>query len=425
MARMGEVWFELALVAVLVLINAVLSGTELALITLNPAQVSSLDEGRDGQPTADLLADPNRFLATIQVGITLAGFLASAVAAVSLAQPILVAFGLEGGVAETIVIVGVTVVLSFITLVFGELVPKRLALEHPSAWVRVMGRPIAMLAIVLTPVVWVLSVATDAVVTLFGGGRSDSSQRATLRELRDLIMVTGHLPADQHELLLGAFEVSERTIEEVMTPRTDVFTVDSSMRVSDAVAALAHVGFTRAPVTDADSGLDASLGIVSLQDLVVLDPDASVGSMSREVTALPESITALSALRALQAARQPMAFVLDEHGGIEGIVTVEDLLEEVVGEIYDVTDPLVPTPRTQADGSILVEGRFPFHELTSVGIEAPEGDYTTVAGLVLNLLGRIPEEGERVSFGSWEVTVVEMDGQAIEDVRFTSISSSE
>lgn len=425
LCTMGDVWLELVLVGVLVVINAVLSGTELALISLKPSQIAMLDDGREGHPVGDLVANPNRFLATIQIGITLAGFLASAVAAVSLAQPILDALGLEGGAAETMVIVCVTVVLSFLTLVFGELVPKRLALEHPVAWVRVMGRPIAGLAVLLSPVVWVLSIATDAVVRLFGGGRSDPNEGATYQELRDVIMATGHLPGDHHELLMGALEVSERTIEEVMTPRPDVMTVESSISAVEAIHALTTSGFTRAPVTDPDEGLDTARGVAALQDLVMAGPEVCVGDVARDVLALPESITALGALRTMQAARQQMAFVLDEFGGIEGIVTVEDLIEELVGEIYDEYDPLVASATRLNDGSVLIPGRYPVHELAAVGIDAPDGDYTTVAGLVLDALGHIPEEGESVVLGSWDVTVVAVDGQAIEEVRFDLGDASE
>jgi putative hemolysin len=415
----SDIWVELVLVAVLVVINAMLSGTEIALISLRPSQMNLLRaEGGSGAVAVDLATDPNRFLATIQIGITLAGFLASAVAAVSLAEPILEAFGLSGGVAETLVIVGVTIVLSFITLVFGELVPKRLALNHPVAWARTMGRPVQAFAIVMTPVVWLLSITTDAFVRLFGGGAVDPEEQVSLEELKDLIMATGRLPAGQDELLLGAFEVGERTIEEVMTPRPDVVTLDSTVTAEVAIASLVEAGFTRAPVTVADHGLDSAIGVVALQDLVAVSPDAPVSSAAKEVQALPESLPALVALRRMQALRQQMAFVLDEFGGIEGIITVEDLVEELVGEIYDEFDAIVATPRVEGDGTLLVPGRFPAHDLPEIGVPAPAGDYTTVAGLVLDQLGSVPEPGDTVTVGTWELVVEAMDDQAIRSVRF-------
>ncbi len=416
---MSDIWIELALVAFLVAINAMLSGTEIALISLRPSQLSALRRrGGAGEVAADLAGDPNRFLATIQIGITLAGFLASAVAAVSLAQPILELLGLEGGFAETLVIVAVTVALSLVTLVFGELVPKRLALGNPVGWAMVMARPVQAFAIVMTPVVWFLSATTDAFVRLFGGTRSDPDERVSLEELRELISAAGRLPARQHELLLGAFEVGDRTIEQVMTPRPDVTTVVSEATAEQAIAELGASGFTRAPVVVGDAGLDSALGFVSLQDLVRVDGGSTVTDVVRETVALPESLPVLVAQRRMQSGRHQMAFVLDEFGGIEGIITIEDLLEEFVGEIYDEYDPLVATPRVDRDGSVLVPGRVPVHDLADFGIEAPEGDYTTVAGLVLDRLGRLPEPGDSSQLGPWELTVEMMEGQAIRLVRF-------
>ncbi len=419
---MSDVWVELVLVVVLVIINAMLSGTEIALISLRPTQLSALRaEGGSGAIAADLASDANRFLATIQIGITLAGFLASAVAAVSLAEPILDALGLSGGVAETLVIIGVTIVLSFITLVFGELVPKRLALNHPVAWARAMGRPVNAFAVVMTPVVWLLSITTDAFVRLFGGGSGDPDQQVSLEELRDLIVATGRLPAGQDELLLGAFEVGERTIEEVMTPRPDVVTVDSTVTALEAIGTLVAAGFTRAPVTIADHGLDSAIGVVALQDLVAVEGDAPVTVAAKEAQALPESLPALVALRRMQGLRQQMAFVLDEFGGIEGIITVEDLVEELVGEIYDEFDPIVATPRVEDDGTLVVPGRFPAHDLAEIGVSAPTGDFTTVAGLVMDQLGAVPEPGDTVTIGTWELVVEAMDDQAIRSVRFRAL----
>ena len=420
---MSGVWLELGLVAVLVVINAMLSGTEIALISLRPSQLAALRaRGGSGAIAADLASDPNRFLATIQIGITLAGFLASAVAAVSLAQPILDAFELEGGVAETLVIVAVTVALSFVTLVFGELVPKRLALARPTGWARTMARPVQAFAIVMTPVVWLLSITTDAFVALAGGSRDDPDERVSLEELGELIRATGRLPAAQEELLLGAYEVGERTIEEVMTPRPDVVALTADTPAGEAIAELARVGFTRAPVTGGDAGLDSALGVVSLQELVRLDPASAVSAATRDVIALPESLSVLAALRRMQHERHQMAFVLDEFGGVEGIITIEDLVEEFVGEIYDEFDPLVAAPRLDPDGSILVPGRVPAHELGVVGIDVPAGDYTTVAGLVLDRLGRVPEAGDELTVGAWRITVEAMDGPAIRRVRFRSAS---
>lgn len=416
---MAEVWPELVLIGVLIAINALLSGTEMALISLREPQLARMGErGAAGRVVASLARNPNRFLATIQIGITLAGFLASAVAAVSLAQPIVGWFSVFGDADETVAIVAVTLVLSFLTLVLGELAPKRLALQRSEGWALATGRPLHWFAIVTAPIVWLLSVATDAVVRAFGGEPGARTEEVDLEELRDTIVARGRLPERQHEVLLGAFEVAERTVEQVMTPRPDVHTLDATLSVRDAIPALIHLGLTRVPVTVADHGLDSALGVVSLQDLSAADGEAMLRDLAKEAQAFPESLLVLVALRRLQEGRQQMAFVVDEFGGIEGIVTVEDLVEELVGEIYDESDPIVATPRRVSQGTYLVPGRFPVHDLDEFGIDVPLGDYTTVAGLVLDVAGRVPEPGDEFEIGQWSATVLSVDGRAITDVRF-------
>ncbi len=413
-------WPEVLLIVVLVAINAVLSGTEIALISLREPQLAKLRErGGTGRIVADLAAEPNRYLATIQVGITLAGFLASAAAAVSLAEPLVPAFSWAGDAARTVAIVVVTIALSFLTLVFGELVPKRLALQKPEAWAMAMGRPLHWFSVAASPVVWLLSATTDAFVRLFGGTPGATREEVGLEELRDLILATGRLPDTQREVIMGAFEVAERTIEEVMTPRPDVRTVDVDAAVSEALGVMVASGFSRLPVTIGDEGLDTAVGIVSMQDLVEVDRASPVRLHAREATVLPESVLVLTALRQLQEARQAMAFVVDEFGGIEGIVTVEDLVEEMVGEIYDEYDRDVATVRRQPDGSLIVPGRFPVHDLDEIGIDVPSGDYTTVAGLVLDQIGRVPRPGEGLVLGDWDVSVLSLDGRAVSRVRFS------
>ena len=413
-------WPEVLLIVVLVAINAVLSGTEIALISLRESQLARMrTEGRRGRIVADLAEEPNRYLATIQVGITLAGFLASAAAAVSLAEPLVPAFSWAGGAARTVAIIVVTIVLSFLTLVFGELVPKRLALQKPEGWAMAMGIPLHWFSLAASPVVWLLSATTDAFVRLFGGRPGATREEVGLEELRDLILATGRLPDTQREVLIGAFEVAERTIEAVMTPRPDVRAVDSEAIVGDALGTMVESGFSRLPVTVGDGGLDTALGVVSMQDLVAADPDDAVRIHTREAPALPESMLVLAALRHLQDARQAMALVVDEFGGIEGIVTVEDLVEELVGEIYDEYDRDVATVRKQPDGSLVVPGRYPVHDLHDVGVDVPPGDYTTVAGLVLDQVGRVPRPGEQLTVGEWDLSVLTLDGRAVTRVRFS------
>lgn len=418
---MDGVWLELVLIAVLVAINAVLAGTEVALISLREPQLARLEaQSRSGQVVAQLAREPNRYLATVQIGITLAGFMASAVAATSLAQPLLPAFAWAGNAAETVAIVVVTIILAFLTLVFGELTPKRLALQRAEGWAMVMARPLDWFSTAMTPFVWLLSVSTDAVVRLFGGTPGATRQEVDLAELRDTILATGALSEDHSEVFLGAFDIVERTVVEIMTPRTDVRTVDVSATVGQAIDTMVDSGFSRLPVTLDDRGLDAAIGIVSLADLVSVERQKPLLPFVREVPTFPENVDVLIALRRLQEVRIQMGFVVDEFGGVEGIVTTEDIVEEIVGEIYDEEDTDVVSVQEGPDGSFLVPGRFPVHDLVDVDIHVPGGDFTTVAGLVLSELGHLPEVGESVIVEQWRIEVVELDGTAISEVRFTS-----
>jgi magnesium and cobalt exporter, CNNM family len=416
---MAEVWPELVLVGFLVVVNAVLSGSEIALISLRESQLAALhDEGGAGRVAADLARDPNRFLATIQVGITLAGFLASAAAAVSIAAVIAPSLGFLGGAAETTAVVVVTLVLSYITLVLGELAPKRLALQRAEAWARSVGRPLHGLAVVTSPIVWLLSVSTDWVVRLFGGEPGSTREEVDLEELRQMVMTNRVIREDHQEILIGAFEFAERVVGEVMTPRTKVVGVDAGTSVRDAIARLADAGHGRAPVVDEHGGLDGSIGVVSLSSLVSADPHSLVEQHTVDAPAFPESVPVLDALRQLQADHQQMAFVIDEFGGVSGIVTIEDLVEELVGEIYDESDRDVVSARRLADGSIVVPGGFPIHDLVDLGIDVPEGEYRTVAGLILDGLGRIGAVGDGIEVGGWAITVEAVRGRAVTRVRF-------
>jgi putative hemolysin len=417
---MAEVWPELALVGVLILVNAVLAGSEVALISLRQGQLSVLErEGDAGHAAATLARDPTRFLATIQVGITLAGFLASATAAVAIAGVIAPAIDFLGEASEVAAIIVVTLVLSYLTLVFGELVPKRLALQRAMGWARVAGRPLSWMAVVLAPVVWMLSVSTDFVVRVLGGEAGGSHDEITLEELRHLVMANRVIGDDHLGIILGAFELPDQVVGEVMTPRPDVITVDSGASAAEAVRRLADSGHGRAPLVDPDVGLDATIGIVSLSDLVTIRSDAVVDDHVADVMAFPESARVLDVLRSLQRHRRQMALVVDEFGGASGIVTMEDLVEELVGEIHDELDRDVVQVRRAPDGSTLVPGRLPLRDVLALGIEVPDGEYRTVAGLVVDQLGRMGQVGDTVEIGTWSATIEAVHGRSVTLVRFS------
>ena len=414
---MSEALPQLGLVAVLVILNGALAGSEIALVSLRETQLQRLEEGgRRARALATLARDPNRFLATIQIGITLAGFLASAAAAVSLAEPLEEPLSFLGGAAGPVSIVAVTLVLSYVTLVFGELAPKRIAMQRAEGWGLIAARPLALFSALTRPAVWVLSRSTDLAVRLMGGDPHRTAEEVTEEELRDMVTNQPGF-TDQHRTILsGAFEIAGRTLDEVIRPRRDVFVLAADQPCEAALVDLAASSHTRAPVAE-DGKLDDVLGTVHLRDLVGV-AGLTVGEVTQPAPALPETGTVLDALRTMQAGRHQMAIIINEHGGTEGIVTVEDLLEELVGEIYDETDKDVLDVRTEPDGARVLPGRFPWHDLPDIDVTLPDGPYSTVAGLVLHQLGFIPEQpGDVVTLDGWQLEVLAVDGLAISEVR--------
>lgn len=411
----------LALVGVLILLNAAFAGSEMALVSLRDTQIARLEQrGRAGRALVSLARDPNRFLSTIQIGITLAGFLASATASVSLAEPLIPLLSFLGDAARPAAIFLVTTVLTFVTLVLGELAPKRLALQRAERWALLAARPLALLARVSAPAVWVLTRTTDLVVRLLGGDPSAGRQVVTEEEIRDLVATQPEFSDDQRRIIEGAFEIDERTLREIVVPRLQVASFHEQEDTRDVVAGLVATGHTRAPVHRGD--LDDVTGIVHLLDVVAVT--GPVGRHVREAVILPESVGVLDALRRLQAERDQMAIVVNEHGGTEGIVTLEDVLEEIVGEIYDEFDRDLNSSDArgvvrQADGALSLPGSFPVHDLVDLSVVLPEGDYATVAGLILDRLHRIPEPGDTLELAGWRLEVLERDGNAIGLVRLT------
>ncbi|NYF58514.1 hemolysin family protein [Micromonospora purpureochromogenes] len=423
---MQSYWSQLALVGVLVVLNAIFAGSEMALVSLRDSQVQRLERAsRAGQVLARLAKDPNRFLATIQIGITLAGFLASAAAAVSLAKPLVPLLGFVGGAAETVAIVAVTLALTFVTLVFGELAPKRIAMQSAERWALLVARPLDLLATFTRPAVWALGATSDLVVRLVGLNPKHQPEEIGPDELRDIVAGNHGFTKEQRIIIAGAVEIADRQLRAVLVPRLQVFTLDSGTTAEAARLVLAATGHSRAPVVR-HGGLDDAVGVIHLRDLVGVPDDRPVDECARPPMLLPDSLPVVDALRQFKAERQHIALVVDERGAVDGIVTLEDILEEIVGEIYDETDRDVRSVRTEADGALLLPGTFPVHDLPDIGVEVPArpaGDYTTVAGMVLACLGHIPTvAGESVTIDAWELEVSAIDHRAITQVRLRRVA---
>lgn len=421
---MSGYWLDIGIVTCLVLINAVFAGSEMALVSLREGQLKQLE--RAGTPRAlrlvRLARDPNRFLATIQIGITLAGFLASATAAVSLAEPLVPRLTALGSAAEPVAVAGLTLVLSFLTLVFGELAPKRLAMQMALPWAMAVARPLDVLSAIARPVVALLGVSTNAVVGLFGGRPETETEDISPEELRDLVTSHKDLNEQQREIISGALDLHERMLREVLVPRGSVFSIGVDTTVDEARSAMAEAGHSRVPVTRRQH-LDDVVGVLHWGS-VINGGTAPVTSVMSPPMVLPDTVRIADALRQFKAERQQLAVVIDEHGSVDGIVTLEDLLEEIVGEIYDETDPDVLSAQHDDDGSLVLPGTFPIHDLPDVGVRlesAGSGDYTTVAGLMLMHLGRVPTApGDTVALEGWRAEVIEVGHHAITKIRLTA-----
>jgi putative hemolysin len=415
------VGLDLAIVAACLLVNALLAGSEIAFVSLRDTQLSRIEQrGERGRVLAGLARDPTRFLTTIQLGITLAGLLASASVAQEAADRLEGPLGFLGAAARPVAFALVLLVLTFLTMVVGELAPKRLAMQRAEGWGLLAARPIAALDAIARPVVWLVGKSVDLVVRVLGGNPQARSEDVTEEEVRDLI-ATSVEDEEQRTILSGAFEAAERTLREIVVPRSHVVALPVDAPTTQARAELVGAGHSRAPVFEGD--LDDVRGVVHLIDLV--DEEGPVAAHMRPATVIPEAVSVLDALRRLRTDRQQMAVVVNEHGATEGIVTVEDLLEEIVGDLYDEFDPDLGTVQQEEGGALVLPGDYPVHDLPDLGVSLPEGPYATVAGWALARLGHIPQSHERVEADGWRVEVLEVEKRAIKRVRMCPLPSGE
>ncbi|MBT0767291.1 HlyC/CorC family transporter [Kineosporia sp. J2-2] len=415
-------WVEIALVAVLILINAALSGSEMALVSLRESQINRLAaDSEKGRRLARLTSDPNQFLSTIQIGITLAGALASATAAVSLAQPLIEPLGFLGSAADPVAVFIVTVVLTYFTLVVGELAPKRIAMQTAQGWAMRAAGPINLIATLARPLVWVLARSTELVVRMVGLDPKAVREEVSEEEIKDMIASQESIPEQQRSIIEGALELDERKLYQVLVPRTDVVFVTAAQDASTARDLLIEAGLSRAPVIGETE--DDVIGFVHLRQLV-----AGVGSVSdyvRPALVLPDSAGVLQALGRMQQQRGQLALVMDEFGAVAGIVTLEDLLEEIVGEIYDEFDLDTAQVVHRPDGDIELNGSFPAHDLPDLGIDLDAGRSATIAGIMLEALGEFPAAGTETVVGHWRLTAIEVTPRAILRVQVHPLDEQE
>ncbi len=420
---MRSVWANVLLILLFVLVGGVFAATEMALVSLRETQLRGLaDRGRRGARVAAVAADPNRFLGAVQIGVTLAGFLSAAFGAATLAgelSPVLQRWGLSSGLADAVALVAITLVISYLSLVLGELAPKRIALQRAESVALAVAPMLDRFASAMSPVIWLLSHSTDLVVRLLGGDPRAGRDEITDEELRTL--VSGHhaLGPEERELIEEVFEAGDRSLREVMVPRTEVDFLDASLPVPKAVRLVAQLTRSRFPVVRGDP--DNVVGFVHVRDLYGPQGGAHgarVGDLAREVMLLPDGKQVLPALSEMRRAGQHLAIVVDEYGGTAGIVTLEDIVEELIGDIRDEYDLEEEPSRLLVGGALDVDGLLNLDDFEDVaGFALPEGPYETVAGFVLAALGHIPDVGEHVDVEGYRLSVTQTDGRRVARVR--------
>ncbi|EAG6258612.1 HlyC/CorC family transporter [Listeria monocytogenes] len=422
-----QIILQLILIVVLTMLNAFFASAEMALVSLNKNRVKSQAETGDKKAVmlAKLVDNPSKFLATIQVGITLAGFFSSASAATSIATRLESVFG-GSSFAKELSIIVVTIVLSYITLVFGELYPKRLALQKSEKIARVSVRPIMAVGVVLRPFVKFLSFSTDILVKLTRMEKNTDNEKMTREEMQLLIETgrrDGVIEVEELQMLRGVFEMDNKYAREVMVPRTDAFMIDAETESEELCDALLSENFSRVPVFTGDQ--DSVLGILHMKDFFAEArksgfENIDVKALVKDAYFAQETMFIDDLLKNMQRTRNQMAILMDEYGGVAGIVTVEDLLEEIVGEIDDENDVFSDEVKKIDETTFIVEGRMPLDDFNEMfHVELPSRGVDTVAGFVLTLTGTIPEEDDKVvvEYGTLRFTVEEMNDARLVSVR--------
>jgi putative hemolysin len=368
------------------------------------------------------MLNPNRFLGAVQVGVTLAGFLSAGYGAsriVPVFAPNIVEWGLSESAAETIAFVLATLLIAYLSLVVGELTPKRLAIQHAERYSLLLVTLVDFIARITAPFIWLLSHSSDALLRILGGDPNAGKEQISGEELRGMVAMHQDLTHAERELIDDVFDAGEREIREIMIPRTEVAFLDADLPVFKAVKIVADKPHSRYPVSD-DSEDDV-LGFVHVRDL--LDPEIRersirVGDLVRDVARLPGTKHVIPALTDMRATNAHMAIVVDEYGGTAGIITMEDLVEELIGDIRDEYDTDASEGVIPQGKDVVVDGLLNLDDfLEETLMELPDGPYDTAAGFMASQLGRIPMVGDEIVIEAGTLTVLEMDGRRVSRIR--------
>ncbi len=412
------------LILLFIVVGGVFAAAEMSLVSLRDAQLKQLSgRGKRGARLARLAANPNRFLSAVQIGVTLSGFLSAAFGGATLADalaPSLVRLGLAEPAARTVALVLVTVVISYFSIVLGELTAKRLAMQRAETFAMALAPLVDFIATLARPFIWFLGVSTNVAVRVLGGDPRASREEVSDEEIRALVVGSQTLGDEERHIVDEVFASGERSLREVMVPRTEVDFLPGEITAYQAVREVQGAPHSRYPVTG--ETVDQVIGFLHVRDLMDLDPATGgtpVRQLVRPVTSLPETVKVLHALTEMRRSSSHLAIVRDEYGGTAGIVTLEDLVEELIGDIQDEYDEDARPAMTGAD----VDGLITLEEFAErTGLLLPEGPYDTVAGYWVAQRGQLPQLGDRIEASvelaepagaatRVEMTVTELDGR--------------
>lgn len=399
--------FSIVILVILIGINAFFASSEIAFISLNDAKIEK--QAKDGDKKAksiqNMLKDPSKFLATIQIGVTLAGFLSSAFAADTFAEVLspklynLMPF-IQEQTWRAISIILITLILSYFTLVFGELVPKRLAMKYTEKIAFSSVGIIKAISVVASPFVKLLTLSTNAVSKIFKITENEE-EVVTEEEIRMMIDVgeeKGVIGVAAKEMLNNVFEFNDKIVSEIMVPRTEVFALDKELTIKEVIDILSEdTRYSRVPVYE--ETIDNIVGIVYIKDILLSkkDENRKIKELMKKAYYVPETITVDKLFEEMRKNKKQISIVIEEHGGTSGIVTMEDILEEIVGEIYDEYDTSENKVVELDSNTYLIDGSLAIYDLEKIfDIEIPEGDYDTISGYLIDLLGRIPKTKENI-----------------------------
>ena len=421
-----ELFKAIALVLLLIFLGSFFVAAEIALISLREGQIKQL-KGKRGARVAKLTENPNRFLAAAQVGVTVTGFLSAALGAEKLGifvEPRLIDAGLSEGSARTISIILVTLVIAYFSLVLGELVPKRLALFRTEAISLNSSFIIEGMARFFRPIIWLLSKSTDFVVRLFGIDPKEQRSQISEEELMELVSGHNALTEEEREIVEEVFNTSEKLVNEVMVPRTEVDFMDGSLTVGKAIELAVELSHSRYPVVRGSS--DEVIGFIHVRDLLDksnANPNSKIQDLARPIMYLPGTKGVLPSLTEMRNQRQHLAIVLDEYGGTDGIVTLENLVECLIGDIQDEYDHEENELGGESHtGDIEIDGLTSLDDLESeTSITLPEGPYKTVSGFIMHFLGRMPKERDAVSINGVKLVVLTLEGHRVGQVQISRV----